>query len=448
MISQHLAHFIATPPPLPEQVRIMGRHCLLNMLGCAIGGSQETAIEQLVSLLPAFSGAAVARLIGRHERADMLWAAYINAASANIFDYDDTHMPTIIHPSACVIAAALALIENKAHQHQRSHGRDLIEAIILGMEISCRLGLMLHPHHYARGWHITATCGIFGAAMAAGRLLRLTPAQYVHALAHALAQSCGSVETLGTMAKSLSVGQAAKGGLLAAWLSLHGYEGPPEPLEGKRGFFALHGGEDDFSPLLEGLGTRWEILNNCFKPYPCGVVLNPVIEACLALRQTQDFTTDMIASITLTGHPLLRERTDRPNVTTGRLAQVSAQHAVAVALSWGRADLAAFSDHAVRDPAIGALGRKLTFIDKAHFALEAAEIHLHLHDGRVLCHKIEAALGSLMRPLGHHALVEKLKTQIDWRAIALNVDHIVNMLETIEDATDASAFLSLLTLGD
>ncbi|ATN36614.1 hypothetical protein ACO34A_22765 (plasmid) [Rhizobium sp. ACO-34A] len=440
-ISATVAAFVHAPPAMPDTVILAGRRSLLNMVGTAIGGSGEAAIDKLAALLPAFSGPATHTLIGRPEQADMLWAAYINAASANIFDFDDTHIPTVIHPSAPVGPAVLALAETLAAQGRPVDGRALIEAFVLGAEVTCRLGNALHPVHYARGWHITSTCGVFGAAMAAGRLLGLSPSQLIDALGHALAQGAGSVETLGTMSKSLSVGQVARGGLMAALLAADGYTGPKKPLEGKRGFLALHSDIPDYAAITGGLGSRWEILNNTFKPYPCGVVLNPVIEACLALHAKRDFDTADIVSIELTGHPLLRQRTDRPGVTSGRLAQVSAQHAVAFSLLHGKADLAAFSDEAVADPDVRALGEKLAFCDDAAFALDAVQIRIRLIDGREILHAVTAANGGLGHPMSDVDLAGKFRNQIAWRGLRLDGDALIADLENLQNAVDGAAFL-------
>nr|WP_247875431.1 MmgE/PrpD family protein [Ochrobactrum sp. Marseille-Q0166] len=442
-LSAVIAEFIHSPPAMPDAVLAAGRRSLLNMVGTAIGGSNEAAIQKLVAMLPAFSGPATAGLIGRAERADMLWAAYINAASANIFDFDDTHVPTVIHPSAPVAPAILALAETLAAEGKPVSGRALIEAFVLGAELTCRLGNALHPVHYARGWHITSTCGAFGATLAAGRLLKLSSRELVDALGHALAQTSGSVETLGTMSKSLSVGQAARAGLMSALLASKGYTGPDAPLEGERGFLALHSDAPDLSALTDGLGSRWEILKNTFKPYPCGVVLNPVIEACLALHAQEDFHTNDIASIALTGHPLLRQRTDRPNVTTGRLSQVSAQHAVAVSLLWGRADLEAFSDHAVQDRQLKDLASKVSFLDDPSFPFEAAEVCLLLHDGRKLEQRIDAAKGGLDHPMTDADLAAKFRVQISWCGVDLDADRLIATLNAIEDAADGAAFLAM-----
>ena len=178
-------------------------------------------------------------------------AAFLNAASGNVFDFDDTHIPTVIHPTAPVAPALFALAAQR-----RVSGAELLHAFVLGVEIECRLGNAISPGHYRRGWHITATCGVFGAAAAAGELVGLDTTHMIWALGNASAQSSGLVETLGTMAKSIGVGNAARNGLLAALFAERGFAGPDHPLEGPRGFIPVMGGDCDLAGLTAGLGGK------------------------------------------------------------------------------------------------------------------------------------------------------------------------------------------------
>jgi len=442
-LEQVVAAFANARISLPDEVRTAGRRSLLNMVGTAIGGSGEAAIDRLTEFSSRFGGTATSSLIGRGERTDMLWAADINAAAANIFDFDDTHIPTIIHPSAPVGPALLALAESRASEGRPISGAALLEAFVLGVETTCRLGNAAGAAHYSRGWHITSTAGIFGAALATGRLLGLSPPALVDALGNALALCAGSVETLGTMSKSLSVGQAARGGLMAALLAERGYTGPEFPLTGTRGFFALYCDQPDPDRLIDGLGGRWEILNNTFKPYPCGVVLNPVIEACLAFHADGAFSPHEIVEVELTGHPLLRERTDRPGVTSGRASQVSAQHAVAVSLIRGRADLEAFSDRSVADPELRAFGSKLHFRDDPALSLDSARVRLTLIDGRKIVRTVDSATGGLKHPMSDGDLAAKVRAQIEFRGLDIPVDELISEIEHIDEARNGAGFLAL-----
>src|SRR3954447_25680914 len=151
--------------------------------------------------------------------------------------------------------------------------------------------------------------------------------------------SASLVESLGSMAKSLGVGNAAKGGLAAALFAEGGFTGPAEPIEGRYGFAAVTSDSADLALMTDGLGERWEILQNAYKPYPCGVVLFPVIDACLELRARHRPMPDAIGRITVRRHPLMGERTDRPEIASGRDARVSLQHSAAVAFLFGAAGL-------------------------------------------------------------------------------------------------------------
>ena len=328
-VTRRLAGFVHDTfwDDIPESVKHEAKRSLLNGFATALGGCREPAVDKSLAVLAPFSGSRDAGIIGRAERGDRLLAAYVNAMSANIFDYDDTHPNTIIHPTAPVAPALFAHAESV-----KCSGADLLRAFILGGEIECRLGNAVSPYHYGRGWHITSTCGVFGAAVGIGALIGLREEQFVWALGNASAQASGLVETLGTMSKSISVGNAARNGMTSALLAAEGFSGPAAPLEGARGFLPVYADDPKTDALFDGLGEVWEIAKNTYKPYPTGIVLNPVMEACINLHRAGAFAVEDVAEVSLTGHPFLQQRTDRPDVATGRESQVSAQHAIAIAL--------------------------------------------------------------------------------------------------------------------
>lgn len=406
-VSAALARFIAGCrwADVPAATRHEAKRALVNYFAVALAGCDDPDVARARAMLARFSGPAQAGLVGRAERLDLLSAAALNAMAANVHDFDDTHLPTIIHPTAPVAAALFALAETRPVSGER-----WLLAFVLGVEVSCRLGLAVGAEHYRRGWHITATCGVFGAAVAVASVLGLDQAAIVGALGNASAQACGLVETLGSGAKSLGVGNAARNGVLSALLAAEGFHGPAAPLEGERGFLPVFGQPGDARPLLDGLGQQWALAANTYKPYPCGVVLNPVIEACLALHAEAPIAPEQVERIELHGHPLLRQRTDRPGITTGRAAQVSAQHAVAVSLVDGLAGLAQFSDAAVAQPRLRALYPRLVFHDDPSAPVEAARVRVLLSNGQWREHFVSAAQGSLQRPLSDQALEQKLHT--------------------------------------
>src|SRR5215469_9694388 len=281
-ITRQLADFVANSQwrDIMPEARREGIRGLLNYVGCALGGCGDEAIALAIHVLTPSFGAPQAGVIGRSESCDRLNAAFLNAASANVLEYDDTHLPTVMHPAAPVAPGLFALAEARG-----ASGAELLHAFILGVEISCRVGNAVMPHHYRRGAHITATCGIFGAAAAAGKLVGLDPVRMTWALGHAATQSAGLVESLGSMSKSIGVGNAARNGLMGALFAEAGFTAAEQAIEGKYGFATVASDSVDLGKALDGLGERWEILTNAYKPYPCGVVLFPVIDACLELRK-------------------------------------------------------------------------------------------------------------------------------------------------------------------
>src|SRR6187401_2607292 len=160
-VTQELAAFVADSrwEDIPAEVRREGVRSLLNFVGCALGGCHDEAIALAMQVLAPTFGPGQASLIGRAERPDVLNAAFLNAAAANVLEYDDTHLPTVMHPAAPAAPGVLALAEQRPVS-----GRGLLHALILGIETGCRIGVGLMPTHYRRGWHITATCGIFSGA--------------------------------------------------------------------------------------------------------------------------------------------------------------------------------------------------------------------------------------------------------------------------------------------
>ncbi len=444
MISRSLSRFVVDSQwrDMPEALRHEAKRSVVNVIGTALGGSSDAATRRTAGTLAPFSAPAEATIIGRREQLNCLDAAFVNALAGNVFDFDDTHPGTIIHPSAPVAPPLFAFA-----QRRPMSGADLLHAFILGVEIECRLGNAVSPFHYKKGWHITATCGVFGAAAAIGKVLGLDETRMLWALGNASAQSCGLVETLGTMAKSVGVGQSARGGLLAALLAQNGVEGPERPLEGPRGFLQVMGSDPDLAGLTEGLGERWELLRNTYKPYPCGVVLNPVIDAVLSLREQSHVPPERIAGIRVLGHPLLGERADRPAVTTGREAQVSAQHAVAVAWIDGRAGVTQFSDERVKAQDVLALRGKVSVHQEAGHSVDGARVEITLVDGTVLDHVVKAARGSTDNPLSDAEISEKFRTLAGYGCPGFDPEPLLDALWRLDEAPDAGRVIALSAFG-
>jgi 2-methylcitrate dehydratase PrpD len=439
-LTSDLARFITGVhwDQLPERIRHEAKRSLLNFFATAISGSREPAIGLALASLREFGGAPQATVIGRNDRLDALGASFINAACANIADFDDTHVPTVIHPSAPVAPPLFALAERR-----RTTGQDLLTGFAVGVEIACRLGNAVFPSHYRRGWHITATCGVLGAAAAASHALRLDRQKTVWALGLAATQSAGLVESLGTMAKSVSIGSAARNGLWSALLAEQGFDGPAAPIEGSQGFLAVMADAPELTALTAGLGEGWQLARNTYKPYPCGVVINPVIDACLFWREEASATVDEIEAIIVTGNPLLLQRADRPSITTGREAQVSAQHAVAASLLKGKPGLAEFSDQCVRDPAVTALRARVSLMSDPALGVDAARLIFKLRDGKETTIAIDEARGSLARPLSDAELEAKFEELTASRLAPNAREALVEAIWTLDRVENAAELLAL-----
>jgi len=433
-VTEPLARFLVAlrPEDVPERVRHEAKRSLVNFFATALGGCRNEAMEILIAALTETLGPPHATVIGRNERSDALNATFLNAVSSNVLDFDDTHLRTVIHPTAPVAPGLFALAERSPIA-----GAALLHAFVLGVEVECRVGNALSPGHYRRGWHITATCGVLGAAAAAGKLLGLDAQHMSWAIGAAATQSSGLIENLGTMSKSVGVGNAARNGLAAALYAARGMSGPEKPLEGPRGLAAVMGEGADLASVADGLGDTWELMQNAYKPYPCGVVLHPVIDACLELRPKVG-DVDRIERILVRGHPLLRERADRPAVTEGREAQVSLQHSVAVAFLRGAAGVKEYSDACVNDPTVLALRRKVYAEDDASIPADAAVVSLRTTAGDMLSAHIAHARGSLARPLSDRELEEKLRDLAGYGASGVDAGRLIDALWGLDRTDDAA----------
>ncbi len=419
--TEQLGRFVADSrwDDLPASLRHEAKRSLLNFIGCALGVAQSPPISMAMRVLEPLSGASRVTVIGRSERLDPLSAGFINAIGGNLLDYDDTHLRTVIHPAAPVSPVALALAEQRGLS-----GAAVLHALILGMEVACRIGNAVSPYHYARGWHITSTCGIFGAAAASAKLLGLNAAQTAHAIGLASSQSAGTVENLPQAAKNVSVGNAARNGLFAALLAEQGYTAAPAALEGPLGWARAMGDVPVVEEITGELGSRWEAGQNTYKPYPCGIVMHPVIDACLSLRHEHGLTAADIAAVEVSGEQLLLDRGDRV-VTNDRDSRVSIHHCAAVSFLFGAAGLREFEDATVHDPAVAAFRARTTARLDATLPRGAATATVRTHDGRSLTATIHHAKGSNESPLSDAEIEAKVRDSATHGGFAGSIDAVI-----------------------
>jgi 2-methylcitrate dehydratase PrpD len=437
-VTQTLARFVVETKweDIPEQARHEAKRALLNFFAVAIAGCRTEPVELALKTLAEFSGGKQATIVGRTERIDALGAAFLNAAGANVFDYCDTHLPTVVHPTAPLAPALLALAELR-----RVTGPELLLAFVLGFEIECRVGGAVSPGHYPKGWHITSTCGVFGSAAGAAKLLGLNENQVVWTLGNAATQSAGLCECLGWPAKSVSVGNAARNGLFSALLAEKGFSGPAEPIAGAQGFLAAMGEPPNWAALTEGLGKTWEVNDNSLKPYPAGFVIHPLLDCALDWRRQHPGAA--VERVAVRGNPLLLQRTDRPEVATGRESQVSLQHAVAAALVLGKAGLDQFTDACVEDPVVKEMRRKVEVASDPAISTIAVEMDFWTTDGKKHSVSTQAARGSSANPLKDSEIEQKLLDEARSWQPAHDIKPLIDAVWTLDKSGDVSTLAAM-----
>jgi 2-methylcitrate dehydratase PrpD len=438
-ITQILAKFVATHPSRGwnDTVDHEAHRTFMNWLGCAVGAAQHEAADAALAAVNMLQPAAQASVLGRSEKVDMASAALVNGITSHTFDFDDTHLKTIIHPAGPVASAVLAMAE-----HMGNTGREVIDALVIGIDVACRVGNAMYPDHYDRGWHITGSTGTLGAAAACARLLKLDVEKTAMALGIAASQPIGMREQFGTMTKPFHPGGAARAGLMSALLASQGYTASPKALEAPRGMMQTISTKNDWSEITHELGERFEISFNSYKPFACGIVIHPAIDACAQLRK-QGITPDQIDRIELKVHSLVLELTGKKEPQDGLQAKFSVYHGCAAGLTFGYAAEDEFSDAVVTRPDMVALRRKVvaTVDDSIHEA--SADVTAVLLDGRRVHVFVEHAIGSLKNPMSNAQLEAKFKGMSDAILGASQTSELINACWAVGKATNVSSITQL-----
>ena len=443
--TEEIARFVVETDveELPEAIVHEGKRCLINYLAVALYASRDASLDILLDVFREEGGANNASVIGAGHSTSMQNAALANGYLAHLEDYDDTHFPTIIHPSAPTFPAALAVAE-----HGGASGRGVLAASALGMEITCRIGMALHPAHYDEGWHITGTCGVFGAAAAAGRLLGMDAGRMAHALGVAGAQAAGVRVVFGSMTKPMHPGRSAQSGVLAALLASRGFTSSTEMLEGRRGFAEVYSAASDLSRATEGLGERWELFQNGLKPYACGVVNHPLIDAMARFRDEHGVTAGMVSEVRAKVHPLVLELVDRPHPQSGLEGKFSYQHSMAVGLVDGAAFPEQYTDQRVADPVIvGLRDRIAAAVDPAQEE-GSAEVTIALTDGREITESVEHATGTPENPIADAQLNAKFRSLAGRALPEEQAERALALLWRLDELDDVREIFPLLAAGE
>jgi 2-methylcitrate dehydratase PrpD len=362
---------------------------LFNVLAVAVGATRHPGVDAILRVAREAGGPGIAPVVGRSARVDAHFAALANGFAGHVDDYDDTHLATVIHPAASIAATLLALDAACAPT-----GRAALRAFVLGCEVQLRVGVAISPEHYDEGWHITGTCGTIGAAVAAAALFDLDARATARAIGIAASTTVGHREAFGTMAKAYHAGKAAANGIRAARLAGAGFTAPADGLAAFAGALARAHRVDALAIAFE---RDLELAKNTYKPYPCGIVAHPAIDAAVALAQRVDRAA--IASVEVHCNPLVPELMGNRTPADGLQARFSAVHGVTMGLYAGTVGLAAYVDDVVVDPAVAALRACVQLVPSTAVPRDAARVVVTARDGSVVEASVEHARGSLERPL-------------------------------------------------
>ena len=450
-IIEQLSAYVATEAfdKLPEATVRAARRAILDTIGVTLAGSPEVTAERVRALIAHRRGSEEATIAGTPLRGSVEDAALANGTAAHALDYDDTQQSLSGHPSAQILAAALALGER-----QRASGGALVAAFTVGVEIEAKLGRALNPAHYEAGWHATSTLGTLGAAAACAKLLGLSAERTTHALAIAASMSSGIKANFGTDCKPLHVGHAARCGVEAALLAQAGFTGNPRALEHPAGFGSTHGAGSPpvWDLTTAGLGAPHELADPGIgvKRFPACASTHQALDATLALAEEHGLDPAAVASVDCAvnytaPNQLIYERAETP-----LQGKFSMAYCVSVALLDRTVGLAQFTDERVQRADVQSLMPKVRMFvhpeqtTRASLPTRFSEVTITLRDGRQLKRQVRHAKGQPGNPLTDADLIVKFR---DCAARVLSPERaeaVLAAVQSIETQADVSALARLL----
>ncbi len=385
---------------LPTDAVHWARVGILDTVGVTLAGSDYDGARILAEALAPAAGPSL--VFGGSQHVAVLDAAYINGIASHALDFDDCNNTLGGHPSAPVLSALFALADQLGAGAQPVDGREFIAAYVAGFETECKISMGVNMYQYTRGWHPTATLGVFGAAAACARLMKLTDEQTATALCVAASFSSGIKSNFGSMTKPLHVGHAARNGLLAAQLARGGFTANPNAFEEKQGYLDVFNGKGnyDIEKILPSWGQPWDIVQPgiAIKSYPCCGSTHPAIDVMLTLAQQHDLKPDQVERIDSWTHTRRLEHTNRPDPRTETDAKFSVQYCLARALADRKVVIDHFEGDAYKEVRIRNILPRIhaeayttaQFPEDNHFG---AEVKVTLKDGRVVSGKVDQCFG-------------------------------------------------------
>jgi 2-methylcitrate dehydratase PrpD len=425
-------------------------HAFIDTIGCTLAGMVEDAPQILMGIPGIAETPGPATIWATDRQTSVLDATLVNGTASHALDYDDVAGVMGGHPSAMLVPSMIALGESLG-----SSGRDLALAYVVGYEAECRIARGVHFHHYDKGWHPTATLGIFGTVAASARLLSLSIDQTAVALGLAASLASGLKASFGTMTKPLHVGHASRNGLFAAYMARNGFTANPGAFEHKQGFLDVFNGPGTYDTAK--MLADWYAPAECegpgeptLKPYPCCGSTHASVDRVLYLARTHDLRAEDVETIEVMPHRRRLPHTNNPDPRTPLAAKFSIQYCVARALTDRAVKLVHFENGAENDPAVRELLPRIQA--RAHPDMPedgkyqwGAEIVVHTKDGRRLASRVDDY--ERCGPGGHMMTEDELWTKFsDCAERSLPKAAIAPLFEKLHAVTNVAAVTELTNL--
>jgi len=442
---------------LPAEVIKETKNQVLDFIGVAIGGSGKEGPVELLELYREWGGTQQATVWGYRDKFPAPNAAQINATFGHSLDYDDVHEAATMHPGVVTIPTSMAIGELKGGLS----GKDFIQTVAIGGDMISRMGLATHPGKdiHGFGWHFTTLNGGMVSAAVAAKLLGLTEDQIVYAIGIAYHQACGNGQPVrdGVLTKRLGPGFAIKDGMTAAFLAQKGVTGAYNGMtDGECAYYKVyHGGDFSLEILTGDLGSRFENTNISIKPYPACRGTHTYIDCALQMKKEHGIVADDIAEILVyvgegTRHLLCEPLEFKTAPRSPVDAQFSVPWGIATSFAVGTPGLLHYTEDAMKDQAILAVGTKIKLVDEPKFAVQGlppAAIKVIMKDGTEYDGYVELALGSPGNMLSFEQVEEKFRDLIKTppRTVSkANADNIVNFVRDLENQPDVTKLVDYL----
>lgn len=442
-ITREIARFAVNThfDALPANVQHEGLRAFVNYVGCAAGGANEPVCQKMLGTISEFNGKSDCVVIGSSVKLDALNAALMNSLSSAALSFNDTHYQTVIHPTSPVGAALVSMA-----MRRKISGRELIAAVVLGDELCCRIGNILctPPAECNVGLSTTGLLGCIGAAIAAGKVMGFDEDQMTTAIGIAANQSAGIREAHASMSSWFTPGNAGRSGLWAAFLAEKGYTCPDTMIEGVKGFAVSFASNPQMGAATAGLGETWEILDLAYKPYPCGVVIHPIIDACLDITANNKFDARDIARVDVTVDPLCLQLCNRPAPKIRAQAMVSFPHWTATTLMHKEAGLPQVTEAMVHDADIAALRAKVVAHANDKIGREAARVKVTMKDGRAFEAYCQHALSTPQNPMTDKHIADKTRLQMEIAYGKDKAQRVADECWRVTDLADVAPFIESL----